>query len=99
MSENQFFKRRADRLSRAEFEAIQVLKTAGWLVITDVEFRDGRPELGDGQPTYRFEGRQPIAIFKTERRFEIDDDTVEQVDETAADPEAKQKKRGRPKKQ
>lgn len=98
MPVNEFFKRRAERLSRAEFEALQVLKGHGWTVLTDVEFRDGRPELGDGSPTYRFDGRQPIAILKDRGTFESAE-AVEKVGETDADQVPEVKKRGRPKKQ
>jgi hypothetical protein len=95
---NLFYDRRADRLSRAELEAIEVLKESGWTAIADVYLQDGKPELGDGSPTYRFEGRQPIAIFKDKDSF-VNADTVEEVDEDAANPDQEVKRRGRPKKQ
>jgi hypothetical protein len=95
---NLFFNRRAEKLSRAELDAIEVLKANGWTAIADVFIQDGKPELGDGSPTFRFEGRHPIAIFKDKDRF-VSDLAVDEVDETAADPGEEPKKRGRPKKQ
>lgn len=95
---NLFYDRRAEKLSRAELEAIEVLKENGWVAIADVYLQDGKPELGDGSPTYRYEGRHPIGIFKDKTSFATAE-TVESVDDTAADPDNETRRRGRPKKQ
>ena len=93
MLENKDYARRAELLSRAEFEAIQTLKANGWVAMSSVWVEDGRPELGDGSATYRHRGRKPIALIKDAASFAAD-----AADQSAvADPEMK--KRGRPRKE
>ena len=94
MLENKDYARRAETLSRAEFEAIQVLKSKGWIAMSSVWIEDGRLELGDGSATYRHRGRKPIALIKDTASF--GDDAADQPP-TASDTETK--KRGRPRKE
>jgi hypothetical protein len=89
---NFFYDRRAERLTRDEKKAIETLKANGWFAIADVYLQDGIPEQGDGSPTYRFEGRKPIGLFR-----EVLDVIVEPEPETEPE-EKKPKKRGRPRK-
>lgn len=96
MPENLFYQRRAKRLSRAELDAIETLKAAGWLAMSDVYIEDGTPEMGDGSPTYEFcsqdKGRYALAVLIGRDEF------AKRVEPSEVEVESKPKKRGRPKK-
>lgn len=92
---NLYFDRRADNMSAAEKQAIETLKANGWTAIADVYIQDGIPEKGDGSPTYRFEGRKHLAVFKSAIEPASAPDPEPEDDEDGPETEPK-KKRGRP---